>query len=399
MLQQIFLSYAREDEATARALADQLDQLKSLGIAETWIDRDIGLGESWEDAIKQAADRADVVLLLVSSAYLAGGFAHDRELGLLKQAGARGARVIPVIVGECSWQAHPYIASLQVFARGEVLQKPTTITFGRQAARLVEELRSLLGEGDASPSSAAHQAAPESADEAAIAPPGRVDAGGLAFKGSQLQTQLYVNAKAETLNDTILDAAANIPDGAEIEWRSPLTGDGYVEYRDAEFLNALGLERYEASLKAYWPARGPRWDALARVTHASLPNGFGVILAEGKSYPDEMKSSCRAKGRSREQIASAVAKAQQALGAEVDPEPWLASYYQLANRLAHVVWLREQGIAAWLVHLLFVADRHRSTSREEWTEALARVQSELGVPDSSVSVEVPLPALERSLLE
>lgn len=398
MPRQIFISYAREDEATARALAEQLDQLKSLRIAETWVDQQIGLGESWEAAISEAAARADIVLLLVSPSYLAGGFAHDRELGLLQEAGARGARVIPVIVGECSWQSHPYIGSLQAFARGEVLRKPTTVTFGRQAARLVEELRTLIEGMDVAVSDEEAEAAPEPAG-AERATSGRVAADGLALKGSQLQTQLYVNARPQVLNAAIVEAGTSIPEGADIEWRSPLREDGYAEYRDADFLAALGLESYANALKTYWPARGPRWDALAHVTEASLPNGFGVILAEGKSYPDEMKSSCRAEGRSREQIAAAVAQAQEALGTAVDPEPWLAGYYQLANRLAHVVWLREQGVTAWLVHLLFVGDPHRSTTREAWAEALANVRSELGLPDSSASVEVPLPALERSLLE
>jgi hypothetical protein len=51
-----------------------------------------------------------------------------------------------------------------------------------------------------------------------------------------------------------------------------------------------------------------------------------------------------------------------------------------------------------LVHLLFVDDPHRPTTREAWNEALADVKSELGIEDTSVSVDVPLPALERSLL-
>jgi len=397
MRRQIFISYAREDEATARALAAQLEQLKSLGIAETWIDQEIALGESWEAAIAEAAARAHVVLLLVGPAYLASGFAHDRELGLIQEAGDRGSRVIPVIVGECSWQAHPYIGSLQAFAGGEVLRKPTTVTFGRQAARLVEELRTLLEKPDVEDPDEEPRVATEPAG-AEDPPRGRADTGGLAFKGSQLQTQLYVNARPQALNAAIIETVAGISEGASIEWRSPLRESGYAEYRDAEFLAALGLEGLASSLKAYWPARGPRWDALARVTDASLRNGFGIILVEGKSYPDEMKSSCRATEHSRERIAAAVAKAQEALGAVADPEPWLTGYYQLANRLAHAVWLRQQGIKAWLVHLLFVDDPHRPTTREAWSEALADVKSELGIDDTSVSVDVPLPALERSLL-
>lgn len=47
-----------------------------------------------------------------------------------------------------------------------------------------------------------------------------------------------------------------------IEWLSPLRTDDYAEYRDAAFLQKLGLAQHAAALKEFWPTRGPQWDGL-----------------------------------------------------------------------------------------------------------------------------------------
>jgi len=385
----LFLSYAREDEATARAIASHLERLEDGGIARTWFDRDLGPGDSWEPRIEEELGSADLILVLVSQEFLAPGFAHDRELGLIKAAGARGARVVPVVLDDCAWQEDPALAKWQAFAGGEVVRRPGTVTFGRQVERLLEDVRNLLGaEGD---SQQRWRQEPEA---------GRTDSSGLAFKGSQLQTQLYVNARVSALGSSIRSSGLVLPQGAELDWRSPLKQEAYAEYRDAEFLRALGLAPQAPALKAFWPARGPRWDALAIVADPARPNWRGVLLAEGKSYPGEMRSSTRAEGTSRQMIAKALAKTQSALGVTPNPEAWLDGFYQLANRLAHLVWLRERGVEAWLVHLLFVDDPHRPTSEEEWATAMAATHAELGVPDQHPWVgEVALPALARELLE
>ena len=71
-----------------------------------------------------------------------------------------------------------------------------------------------------------------------------------------------------------------------ITWRSPLEDQGCAEYADAEFLQALGLGHLSDELEAFWPIGGPHWDALGMVKLAS--GAHGVLLVEGKSYPDEM---------------------------------------------------------------------------------------------------------------
>ena len=111
----------------------------------------------------------------------------------------------------------------------------------------------------------------------------RTDANGAAFAGSQLQTQLYVNRRQDQLNAAIFDAFPEVAD-ADIEWRSPLVGNGYAEYSDKAFLDRVDLGAHAAGLKAFWPKGGPHWDALAVIRRPGQLHP-GVLLAEGKSYP------------------------------------------------------------------------------------------------------------------
>src|SRR4051812_39438837 len=117
----------------------------------------------------------------------------------------------------------------------------------------------------------------------------RTDENGAAYAGSQLQTQLYVNKRTETLNDAIRETFPELTE-ASFQWRSPLAADGYAEYWDRAFLEAVELGHHSTDLKAFWPRGGPHWDALAVV---NVPGSTrpGVLLGEGKSYPGELYGS------------------------------------------------------------------------------------------------------------
>jgi len=170
-------------------LTKHLKQLETSGLAAVWSDRSLALGESWEHRILEEIRAADIVLLLVSPDYLTSTFVRDNELPLIRERQAAGAHVIPVILAEGLWQADRYIGSLQAFGQGKALHAPTTLTFQREAADLVKELHELI---------ASRRQGGEPAEP--VTPVGRVDASGLAFKGSQLQTQIYVNTRAEELD-------------------------------------------------------------------------------------------------------------------------------------------------------------------------------------------------------
>jgi hypothetical protein len=228
----------------------------------------------------------------------------------------------------------------------------------------------------------------------------RVDANGVAYAGSQLQTQLYVNQRASELGAAIRVEFPELTD-ATIQWRSPLASESYAEYWDRAFLDNGGLSQHAAELKAFWPSGGPHWDALAAVTVPGS-NRPGVLLAEGKSYPGELYGSgCQAKpgSQSRALIENSLANTQRTLGVtDRTPADWCGPLYQSANRLAHQQWLRTRGVRVWLVHLLFVDDPIKPTSAKEWEAAMAAADEELGVADKSVdgAGHVLLPARTRT---
>lgn len=206
----------------------------------------------------------------------------------------------------------------------------------------------------------------------------RVDSTGLAYAGSQRQIQLYVNGRAEELSRTTAEALALAPElASRIKWVSPLEARGYAELRDAEFLDALGLARHAEALARFWPARGPRWDALA-----TLDGARGCVLVEAKSHVAEIYADgCRADGPSLETIRDALEATKTWLGARTEAD-WMGSLYQSANRYAHLFFLRQTcAVNAYLLNVYFLGDRTipEPASQVEWDSAIAGVKAQLGI--------------------
>jgi len=230
----------------------------------------------------------------------------------------------------------------------------------------------------------------------------RTDQSGRAFKGSQLQIQTYVNRCPDVLNDAIIAAIPELSESRlPLIWVSPLKDEGFREYQDAAFLQALGLKGLCDSLARFWPKNGPVWDALARLEDPSTGTCQGAILVEAKSYPDEMRSSgSGASAQSLRMIEAALDATCQWLRVARTPA-WTGPLYQMANRLAHLYFFREvAGIAAWLLSVNFSDDSHRPTKRNQWHTALEAAKSELGISPGGVPfyAEVILPAFNRNTL-
>ena len=90
----------------------------------------------------------------------------------------------------------------------------------------------------------------------------RTDEAGRAYKGSQLQIQIYVNRRCDELNAQVTQTFPELA-SAHFHWVSPLEEQRYLEYRDEDFLKVLGLSRLQEELTRFWPRGGPCWDALA----------------------------------------------------------------------------------------------------------------------------------------
>ena len=214
--------------------------------------------------------------------------------------------------------------------------------------------------------------------------PRRTDDLGRAFKGSQRQIQIAVARRTEELSKAIR-TQLRCPDGTQLVWKSPLEKDEFKEYRDESFLEAVNLKGSAPKLAEFWPSRGgPHWDGLAILEE----NGetTGIVLVEAKSYPLEMYGpGCNAEPESRKLIKRSTKVAKDWFDAKASVDQWLGPYYQFANRLSHIYFLRERArIDAWLVNLCFVDDKtmkEKATKKEVWKAKLKCAKNELGLKD------------------
>lgn len=105
----VFFSYSHADEALRDQLEKQLSALKRQGVIETWHDRRIGAGPEFAKAIDEHVNRDDIILLLVSSDFIASDYCYDIEMKrALERHDAGQAEVIPVILRACDWHGTPF---------------------------------------------------------------------------------------------------------------------------------------------------------------------------------------------------------------------------------------------------------------------------------------------------
>lgn len=91
------------------------------------------------------------------------------------------------------------------------------------------------------------------------------------------------------------------------------------------FLQCIGHFDLAGALAAFWPPRGPQWDALGRTDTGD------VILVEAKAHIDEMFSSgSQASMESLKQITEALDQTISAFGAKPVID-WAGPLYQMAN--------------------------------------------------------------------
>jgi cellulose biosynthesis protein BcsQ len=114
---EVFVSYSSKDEAFRDQLEMHLKPLERQGIIEIWDYLQEASGESWSYEVDRNLEDADVILLLVSSDYLASPNCYDVEMRRALQRHESGEVVIvPVILRPVNWNGSP-MANLQVLPR------------------------------------------------------------------------------------------------------------------------------------------------------------------------------------------------------------------------------------------------------------------------------------------
>lgn len=102
-----------------------------------------------------------------------------------------------------------------------------------------------------------------------------------------------------------------------------------------------------------------------------------------------------------EMISAALKSTAAWLGLDGLPETWLRTYYQTANRLAHLYFLREVcDLDAYLAFVCFVDDpTHNPTAAEDWKREFVRTLDALEITELPESAAfVTLEGVSRSTL-
>ncbi|NMF61703.1 hypothetical protein DP113_22585 [Brasilonema octagenarum UFV-E1] len=106
---EVFISYSHKERRLRGILDDHLSNLKQQGIINAWYDGDIEAGAEWDAQIKTHLESAHVILLLISSSFMASKFCYEKEmLEAMRRHEAEEARVIPIILRPVDWKGAPF---------------------------------------------------------------------------------------------------------------------------------------------------------------------------------------------------------------------------------------------------------------------------------------------------
>ena len=142
---EIFYAYSHLDEELRQQLENHLTLLERQGIIRNWHDRKISGGREWEGEIHEHLNTARIILLLISSDFLASDYCYDVEMNrAMERHEAREARVIPIILRPVAWRRSRF-GILQAFPKDA---KPVTRWEDRDEAftDIAERIEVVVGE-------------------------------------------------------------------------------------------------------------------------------------------------------------------------------------------------------------------------------------------------------------
>ena len=102
----IFISYSHKDEKWKEELELFLKPKIRDDSLIVWNDRDIKVGERWDDEIKKAIVSSDIAIILVTKHFLASDFIQNREIPFIQK---NNLKIYPLIISHCDWTNFDYI--------------------------------------------------------------------------------------------------------------------------------------------------------------------------------------------------------------------------------------------------------------------------------------------------
>lgn len=192
--------------------------------------------------------------------------------------------------------------------------------------------------------------------------------------GSQKDLQILANQHQDILNHEL---SKILNKTIKLEWLSPLKDDDYAEYVDQDFINRLDINsRIIKPLNDFWPNGGANWDGLAKDNET-------IFLIEAKAHISEqmIESTGATSIESINLIKKSLEETKAFLDVKSDVSWCKENYYQYANRIAHLYYLREiNKIDAHLLFIYFLNDKTvtgKSETKEDWKQAINDVYKKL----------------------
>jgi hypothetical protein len=105
----IFISYSHRDEEMFEQLTTHLSGMRREGLINDWHDRKLLPGDSWKDEIDKNLLNSQIILLLVSSDFIASDYCYEVEMKIAIEKHKAGETiVIPIILRPCDWEQAPF---------------------------------------------------------------------------------------------------------------------------------------------------------------------------------------------------------------------------------------------------------------------------------------------------
>lgn len=106
---ELFIAYSHKDEELRDELDNHLSILKWQRTISSWYDRKIGAGKEWEGQIDERLNSAQIILLLISSDFIASPYCFNIEMErALERHETNEAIVIPIILRPVFWKNAPF---------------------------------------------------------------------------------------------------------------------------------------------------------------------------------------------------------------------------------------------------------------------------------------------------
>src|SRR5882724_6161172 len=101
---QVFLSHAHEDEALCQDLVKHFSGMRRQGLLKSWYHYDIQPGQERQKESKEHLEDANIILLLISSDFLASDYCDSYEVKQAIERHRNGtACVIPILLRPADW--------------------------------------------------------------------------------------------------------------------------------------------------------------------------------------------------------------------------------------------------------------------------------------------------------